>query len=148
MARKNVVDLDVVRELALALPDVEEGTSWGATSFKVRGRMFACEAIHSSAEDRTLMVRIDTNLRDALLADEPDVYYLTPHYAPYPAVLVRLERVSRASLDKVLGTSWLFVGSKGPAVARRATRKGRRRPAEPRGRRVRGRPSRESAPRP
>jgi hypothetical protein len=140
MARKNVVDLDVVRELALALPGVEEGTSWGATSFKVRGRMFACEAIHSSAEDRTLMVRIDTNLRDALLADEPDVYYLTPHYAPYPAVLVRLERVSRASLDKVLGTSWLFVGSKGPARSgktrnkkrkastRRATRSPRSRP--------------------
>jgi hypothetical protein len=127
MARKPV-DLETVRELALALPDVEESTSWGATSFKVRGRMFACEAVHRSAEDRTLMVRIDTNLRAELLAAEPDVYYLTPHYAPYPAVLVRLARVSRASLGKVLGTSWMFVGSKGPASGGKARKTKRKVP--------------------
>ena len=133
MPRK-AVDLDVVRELALALPDVEESTSWGATSFKVGGRMFACEAIHSSAEDGTLMVRIDASLRTELLASDPDVYYLTPHYAPYPALLVRLARVSRSSLGKLLGTSCLFIGSqgsargakgrkkKGRAATRRATR--------------------------
>jgi hypothetical protein len=139
MARKPV-DLQAVRELALALPDVEESTSWGATSFKVRGRMFACEAIHSSAEERTLMVRIDTSLRDELLAAEPDVYYLTPHYAPYPAVLVRLTRVSRASLGRVLGTSWMFVGSKGPASgARKKGKKAstRRRTRSPRSARAR-----------
>ena len=111
---RRVVDLDVVRELALALPDVEESTSWGATSFKVGGRLFACEAIHSSAEDGTLMVRIETNLRAELLASEPDVYYLTPHYAPYPALLVRLERVSRRSLGKLLGTACVFAASLGP----------------------------------
>ena len=141
MARKPV-DLQAVRELALALPDVEESTSWGATSFKVRGRMFACEAIHSSAEERTLMVRIDTSLRDELLAAEPDVYYLTPHYAPYPAVLVRLARVSRASLGRVLGTSWMFVGSKGPASSGKARKRGkkastRRRTRSPRSARAR-----------
>jgi hypothetical protein len=123
MARQGV-DLDVVRELALALPDVEESTSWGAVSFKVSGRMFACEAIHSSAEDRTLMVRIDTSLRDELLAAEPDVYYLTPHYAPYPALLVRLARVSRTSLRKLLGTSCVFVGSQGPS---RGAKRGKKR---------------------
>jgi len=112
---RQVVDLEVVRELALALPDVEESTSWGATSFKVHGRLFACQAIHSSAEEGTLMVRIDTSLRGELLATEPDVFYLTPHYAPYPALLVRLARVSRASLRKLLGTACVFVGSQGPA---------------------------------
>jgi len=117
---RQVVDLDAVRELALALPDVEESTSWGATSFKVSGRMFACEAIHSSAEDRTLMVRMDKGLRDELLATDPDVYYLTPHYAPYPTLLVRLDRVNRASLRKVLGTACVFVGSQGRQ--KRATR--------------------------
>lgn len=121
MPRKPV-DIDVVRELALALPEVEESTSWGAAAFKVRGRMFACEAIHSSAEDRTLMVRIDTMLRDELLGQEPEVYYLTPHYAPYPALLVRLDRVSRASLRKLLGTAHLFVDSR-PAAARGKRRK-------------------------
>jgi hypothetical protein len=120
---RRVVDLDVVRELALALPDVAESTSWGATSFKVGGRMFACEAIHSSAEDGTLMVRIDTNLRAELLASEPDVYYLTPHYAPYPALLVRLARVARGALGKLLATSCLFIGSQGPARGARGRKK-------------------------
>ena len=137
MPRKTV-DIDVVRELALALPDVEESTSWGATSFKVGGRMFACEAIHSSAEERTLMVRIDTSLRAELLAAEPEVYYLTPHYAPYPALLVRLARVSRTSLRKLLGTACLFAGPQGPARGakrgKKTTKAGVRRPARSSGR--------------
>jgi hypothetical protein len=124
MPRK-AVDIGVVRELALALPDVEEATSWGATSFKVNGRMFACEAIHSSAEERTLMVRMDTMLRDELLKEEPDVYYLTPHYAPYPAVLVRLDRVTRTSLRKLLATSHLFIESQRTAARRKRARRGR-----------------------
>jgi len=129
MPRK-AVDLEVVRELALALPDVEESTSWGATSFKVGGRMFACQAIHSSAEDGTLMVRIDTTLRAELLASEPEIYYLTPHYAPYPALLVRLARVSRGALGKLLGTSCLFIASQG--AARGAKRHGKKRNPAPR----------------
>jgi hypothetical protein len=60
------------------------------------------------------MVRIDTNLRDELLASEPNVYYLTPHYETYPTVLVRLERTNRDALKKLLGTSWLFVTSDAP----------------------------------
>ena len=138
MPRK-AVDLDVVRELALALPDVEEDTSWGATSFKVRGRMFACEAVHSSAEDGTLMVRIDTNLRDELLAAEPDVYYLTPHYSPHSAVLVRLARVTRGSLDRTLGTAWLFASSKGPVRGAKGRSKRRKAPKGRSARAVRAR---------
>ena len=134
MPRK-AVDIDVVRELALALPDVEEATSWGATSFKVNGRMFACQAIHSSAEDGTLMVRVDNNLRDALLAEEPDVYYLTPHYAPYPALLVRLARVSRRSLRKLLGTAYLFGASRGPVRGAKRREKKRSNATAPRRRR-------------
>lgn len=127
------VGLDLVRELALALPDVEESASWGATSFKVNGRMFACEAIHSSAEDGTLMVRIDNHLRAELLASEPDVYYLTSHYAPYPALLVRLARVSRSALGKLLGTSCVFVASQGPARgSRRRKKRSKRSPPSPR----------------
>jgi hypothetical protein len=118
MPRKTV-DLETVRELALALPEVEEASPWGALGFKARGKLMACQAIHSSAEPGTLMVRIDTNLRDELLSSEPSVYYLTPHYEPYPSVLVRLERTNRNALKKLLGTSWLFVTSDAPKGARK-----------------------------
>jgi hypothetical protein len=115
-------DLDMVRELALELADVEESTAWGASAFKVGGRLFACEAVHSSAEVGSLMVRIDFDLRTELLATEPDVYYLTPHYEKYPAVLVRLSRSRRGALRKLLGTAHAFVGSQ-PAARPRKRRK-------------------------
>jgi hypothetical protein len=118
MPRKTV-DLETVRELALALPEVEETSPWGARGFKARGKLMACQAIHSSAEPGSLMVRIHANLRDELLASEPDVYYLTPHYETYPSVLVRLARTNRNALKKLLGTAWLFVTSDAPKSARK-----------------------------
>ena len=36
------------------------------------------------------MIRMPVDQRDALIAEAPDVYYLKPHYEPYPCVLVRL----------------------------------------------------------
>ena len=122
MPRKTV-DLETVRELALALPEVEEASPWGALGFKARGKLMACQAIHSSAEPGSLMVRIDTNLRNELLASEPKVYYLTPHYEIYPSVLVRLERTNRDALKKLLGTSWLFVTSSAPERAAKKRKK-------------------------
>jgi hypothetical protein len=132
---RSSVDLDTVREIALALPDVEEATAWGATGFKVGGRLMACQAIHSSAEDDSLMVRVDLPLRDELLAAEPDVYYVTPHYEPYPAVVVRLARVKRAALKQLLGTSWVFVSSSGPKKSATSKTKRKKKASTPRKRR-------------
>jgi hypothetical protein len=111
MASKKI-DFDVVRAIALALPDVEESTIHGAPSLKVHGRLLACPAIHRSAEPNSLAVRIDLDQRAALLAAEPGVYYVTDHYVNYPTVLVRLSRIDRRSLRDLLGDSWRFVSSK------------------------------------
>ena len=134
MPRKSV-DIDTVREIALALPDVVEATSWGATGFKIGGRLMACQAIHSSAEEGSLMVRVDFPLRAELLASEPDVYYVTPHYEPYAAVVVRLARVKRAALKKLLSTSWVFVSSSAPKKSAASNRKRKKKAAAPRKRR-------------
>ena len=53
MARKKIT-FDTVREMGLALPDVEEGTVYGSPALKVRGNMFACIAIHRSADPESL----------------------------------------------------------------------------------------------
>ena len=53
------VTFALVRTMGLALPDTEASTSWGSPSLKVRGTMFACMAVHKSAEPNTLAVRID-----------------------------------------------------------------------------------------
>ena len=86
------LSLDAVRELALALPGVEESTLYGAKSWKVRGKLVACQAINKSAEPNSLVVKIPFEQRDELIAAQPDVYYVTDHYVNYPSVVVRLSR--------------------------------------------------------
>src|SRR5262245_50676935 len=114
MSKKKKIDFDLVRELAMALPDVEveESTIHGAPSLKVRGRLLTCPALHRSAEPNTLAVRIDFDQRAELMAAEPSVYYLTDHYVTYPTVLVRLSLIDRNSLRSLLGMAWRFVSSK------------------------------------
>jgi len=106
------IDFDVVRAIAMALPDVEESTIHGAPSLKVRGRLLTCPALHGSAEQNTIAVRIDFHQRTALMAAQPDVYYVTDHYVNHPTVLVRLSRIDRASLRDLLDMAWRFASSK------------------------------------
>ena len=72
----------------------------------------ACPAIHKSAEPDTLMVRVSINERDKLIAENPDLYYVTEHYKNYPSLLVRLSKIDHVTLRNLLGTSWLFVSEK------------------------------------
>ena len=110
MPRKTIT-FDVVREIALALPGVEQSTIHGAPSLKVRGKLLTCPAIHRSAEPNTLAVRIDRAQRAKLVEAEPGIYYVTDHYLNYPTVLVRLSRIERNSLEDLLGMAWRFVSS-------------------------------------
>ena len=109
---KDITNFNVVREIALALPDVEESTIHGAPSLKVRGKLLACPAIHRSAEPDTIAVRIDRAERAKLVEVEPDIYYVTDHYENYPTVLVRLPRINRTALKKLLEMAWHFVSPK------------------------------------
>jgi len=101
-----------VRKLGLALPGVEEGTTYRSPALKVRGKLLACVAIHRSAEPNSLAVRIAFEDRAALIAADPDTYYLTDHYAEYPVVLARLSRIHVDALKDLLGMSWRFVTAK------------------------------------
>ena len=124
---KNKISFDTVRKLAAGLPDVEEGTAWGSPALKVHGNLLACIAIHRSAEPDSLVVRIDFEQRAALMAEDPETYYLTDHYANYTSVLVRLCRIHPDALRDLLRGAWRFVTAKEPASKRRvANRKTRR----------------------
>jgi hypothetical protein len=87
-----------VRRIALALPGVEDAISYGTPSLKVRGRFMA----RIKEDGETLVLRVDFAVRDALMQEQPEVFYVTDHYLNYPAVLVRLPKVSRAKLRRVL----------------------------------------------
>ena len=57
-------------------------------------------------------MRIDPERRAALLAEAPDVYYVTDHYVPHPMVLVRMSRITRDALRDLLSGAYRFVTSK------------------------------------
>jgi hypothetical protein len=120
-----------VEAIGRTLPDVEVTTTWGKPTLKVRGRMFVCIASHKSAEPNSLVAMMDFPDRDALVEDDPDVYYVKEHYLNYPCVVVRLSRISPDALrDLVIGAHRYVIGKttrKGGAGA-----KGRRSPRSPR----------------
>ena len=119
--RRKKISFDTVREIGLALPDAEEGTVYGSPALKVRGKMFACLAIHRSAEPGSLAVRIDFDQRDELTAADPKTYYLTDHYVNYPCVLVRLIGIHQDALRDLLLMGWRFMS----ATKKREVRKRR-----------------------
>jgi hypothetical protein len=115
---------DDVRAIGLALPDVEESTMYRAPALKVRGTLLACMASHKSAEPNSLVVRINFEDRDALIADDPHTYYLKPHYEGYPSVLVRLALIDRDALRDLLQSAWRTVTASAPKRRPRASAAG------------------------
>ena len=109
-----------VRAIGLKLPGAETATMYGAPALKVNGKMFACIASNKAAEPNTLVVWIDFAQRDALLAEDPDTYYLKDHYRNYPCVLVRLSRVSRDAIQDLLAGAWRMVSATGRPARRSA----------------------------
>jgi hypothetical protein len=55
--------------------------------------------------------------KEALLADDPTVYFTTPHFDGYPAVLVRLDRIALEDLHELIVEAWL---ARAPARLARA----------------------------
>ena len=49
----------------------------------------------------------DEGVKFALVADEPEVYFTTPHFDGYPAVLVKLAEIDVADLEELITEAWL-----------------------------------------
>jgi|SRR5688572_12446596 hypothetical protein len=92
-----------VCELARELPGVEESTSYGTPSLKVRGRIMC--RLRTEAEG-ALALRCDFVDREILLRSDPNVFFVTAHYLNYPMVLVRLEKVRRSVLPDLILRAW------------------------------------------
>jgi hypothetical protein len=91
-----------VRKFALALQNVEEGTSYGTPAFKVDGKLIA----RLWEDGETLVVGTTFEEREEMMAAEPETYYITDHYLKYPWVLVHLSRVHADALRDLLSRSW------------------------------------------
>ena len=93
-------------ELALALPGVEESTSYGTPSLKVKGKIVG--RLRTEAEG-AFALRCDFIDRQILLQADPDAFFLTDHYLNYPMVLVRLDKVRHSELPNLIERAWRLV---------------------------------------
>jgi hypothetical protein len=116
------LDFDTVKAIGRALPNVTDGTAYGAPALKLSGNLVACIPTNKSAEANSIVVHIDLEHRAELLRQQPDVYYVTDHYAPYPTVLVRLSKITRADLTELLRDACRFASSSARKTATRAKR--------------------------
>jgi hypothetical protein len=69
----------------------------------------ALAALGFQAPDGDILgVRVsDEGVKFALVADEPGVYFTTPHFDGYPAVLVKLAEIEVLDLEDLITEAWL-----------------------------------------
>lgn len=94
--------VDTVRRVALALPGVVEGTSYGTTAWRVKGKFLA----RMWEDGETLVVKCGDDERDFRMQADPATFFITDHYKGYPTVLVRLAKVDTKVLAEVLEQAW------------------------------------------
>jgi hypothetical protein len=113
-----VASWDDVRRIALALPGTTEQSSAGIPQWRVRDKGFIWErplrradiaALGPAAPDGPILAArvADLGVKQALLADDPEVFFTTPHFDGYPAILVRLDRIAMAELGELIVEAWL-----------------------------------------
>jgi hypothetical protein len=96
------LSFETVRELALALPDVVETTSWGNPSLKAAGKLLACVPGHKSAEPRSVAIFVPIARRAELMRTDPETFYAPHHYQMHAVVLARLDMLTRAELKALV----------------------------------------------
>ena len=89
--------------LARRYPATEESTSYGTPALKVKGKLL----VRLWEDGETLVLHTTFADRDHLLATWPQEFFITDHYAGYPAILVRLTKVDRARFAQLFEDAWL-----------------------------------------
>jgi hypothetical protein len=110
-------DLDT---LALAMPGASKEIEDGRPIYKVHGKMFCFhrgrrpDALDPETGERladVLVFRVaDLGVKELLLSDSRGVYFTTPHWNGYSAVLMRIPRLAeleREELRDLVEEAWL-----------------------------------------
>jgi hypothetical protein len=113
-----MADWEDVRRIALELPESSERSARGMAHWCVRKEVFVWErplrigelkALGESApRGPILCARVEhLGAKDALLADDPRVYFTTPHFDGYPAILVLLDAIPVDELGELIVEAWI-----------------------------------------
>jgi hypothetical protein len=98
--------------LALGLPEISEGTSYGNPALLVKGKSFT-----RLKDPDTLVLLCPLEQKELLMEMAPDIYYETDHYKGWPAVLIRLDAISDEELSQRLADGWRHRAPKRLAAA-------------------------------
>ena len=107
-----------VRRYALALPGTAEASSRGSRAWTVNKKGFVWErplrksdlaALGDRAPSGDILAlrTADLEMKDVLLASDPRVYFTTPHFDGYAAVLVQLKKIAAKELQRAIVEAWL-----------------------------------------
>jgi hypothetical protein len=107
-----------VRRIALSLPETAERESRGNLEWRVKDRGFVWErplrrsdidSIGDRAPDGPVYGArtADEGVKHALISDDPAVYFTTPHFNGYPAILFELDRITVGDLTELITDAWL-----------------------------------------
>ena len=107
-----------VRGIALALPETAEHSSPDVSHWKVKDKLFVwerplrradLEALGDDSPDGPILAaRVpDLGAKEALITDDPNVYFTTPHFDGYPCILIRLDEISADELEEIIIEAWL-----------------------------------------
>ena len=96
------INYETVRQIALVLPNVEEGLSYGAPALKVKKKLF----IRLREDLCAIVVRTTFAERDELMAAAPDLFFITDHYLNYEYVLVNLKNITFEALADMIRRSY------------------------------------------
>ncbi len=112
---RGVADWEQVRTLALALPDTDERQP---RRWRVHGKLFVLERplrrsdleeLGDDAPDGPILgFRVEhLGAKQALLSDDPAIYFTTSHFDDFPMVLARLDRLAGGELRELIVEAWL-----------------------------------------
>jgi len=123
-----VASWDDVRRIALGLPETSERPAHGNAAWRVRDKLFVwerplrgkeVEELGAAAPEGPILgARVeDLVAKEAMIGDEPELYFTTSHFEGYPSVLVRLERIGERDLEELIVEAWLCRAPKRLAAA-------------------------------
>ena len=110
---------DDVRQLGLALPGVEDSTSYGTPALKVRAGAKARLLTRLKEDGESIVLFLDRAEKELLLEADPERFFQTPHYERHPAVLARLSTAEPPQIASMLERTWRGAASKA-LLARRS----------------------------
>ena len=99
---------DTVRRFALTLPEAEERETWETATFRVRSKIF----MMFSEQERHAWVKSTHDEQLALVASDPDTFFVPPYVGPSGWIGVVIHDVDRGEMEELVTEAWRLTAPK------------------------------------